>query len=85
MAMEDVKGIVNSWRFARTFLSQKPTQDGLREFTERMNELTRNLISEFREYDPDFWSGVAELANNAATLTEKGAKLFVNGQDRTNL
>lgn len=54
----------------------------LREFVEIQNRLSRRLISLLQKEEPLFWEAVVELAMNAQRITE-GAKVFVNGQDRT--
>lgn len=86
-------GIGNVRSYAKTWQRRKvefgsgrmPSMDGLRKFTESMNLFTRSMIAEFQEFDPDFWTSLAELATNAATLTDRDAKLIVNGKDRKQL
>jgi hypothetical protein len=81
--------LIATWRLRRTEIGQKSqnrtSAASLREFVEVMNYQTRMLISHVGEQDPEFWSAVAELATNAATLTTPGAKIFADGQDRTQL
>ena len=82
--MQEFVGAVEMWVAKRKPLAEAFTMDGMREFVETHNALTRKLISLTGKFDPDFWSGVLELAQNAATMTT-GGKLFVNGRDVTNL
>lgn len=59
------------------------TQSDLRKFLEVHNAHTRKMIAMFRVTNPEFWVSLAELANNAATLTTPGAKVIADGIDRT--
>ena len=76
---------VKRWQETKKTLAAKQDMDSLRSFTESMNALSRALISEFHEHDPEFFTSLAELANNAATLTDRSARLVVNGKDRKQL
>jgi hypothetical protein len=83
-----LKDIVTTWRVKRD-IEARNTNDrtnaaSLRKFVEIQNAQTRLLIAEFGTNDPDFYTALFELAMNAQTMTTKGAKLFVDGQDRTN-
>ena len=82
---ENIRRDVGLWRAKKRTLSAKGDMDSLVSFTEAMNALSRSIVSEFGETDPEFYESLSELANNAATLTTKDARIFVNGQDRTNL
>ena len=83
--LEFVRNTVKAWQGRKRQLAGLGSMDDLVHFTEAMNLKSKDLISSLDERDPDFWVSLAELANNAAMLTEKGAKLFVNGKDRTTL
>jgi hypothetical protein len=82
--LESLRDTVITWQSRRVKLAENFTQDSLRGFAEGMNYLTRQLIAAFETDDPDFYSALMELAQNAGTLTSK-AKLIVNKVDRTNL
>lgn len=77
--------IVEGWEKARREQSEKFTMRGFTGFVEAMNALTRRLVAFADRTDPEFWSAVAELANNAQTLTTKGAKILADHHDMTNL
>jgi hypothetical protein len=65
-------------------LAHKFTQNGLREFVEVQNYLTRSLMALVDTTDPEFWSAWIELGQNASTMAQKG-KIIANKIDRTNL
>jgi len=75
---------VETWAVLRKEVRDFARPDMYR-FVERMNANTRKLISHTGKQDPDFWSSLMELSQNACTMTTPGAKIFADGQDRTNL
>lgn len=81
--LQELIDIVETWQARRQPLAVAFSQDGMREFIETHNALTRRLIAVTEKKDPEFWSSFLELAQNASTLVS-GGKIFVNGQDRTN-
>ena len=76
---------VEAWEAKKREAAAEFTNNGLRRFAELMNYHTKALIQGTEKADPEFWSSLAELATNAATLTTKGAKLRVNHVDRTDV
>lgn len=83
--LQDFIDTVETWQTKRIEAAEHFSSRGLREFCEIMNYHTRRLVSLTGKPSPEFWSAVAELATNAQTLTTKGAKLFADKQDRTNV
>lgn len=79
-----VSAIAETWAARRTETARTLTANGLRGFVELMNAQTRLLIRELNIQDPTLWEGLAELCNNAATLTS-GAKIHAEHIDRTSL
>jgi len=79
-----IREIVETWMIRR-YQVQEFTQRDLRHFIEVHNANTRRLIRAFEYENPEFWSALAELATNAATLTTKGAKIIADGIDRTDV
>jgi len=87
--LDDLIAVIETWQTKRISLATKGenggfTKDGLHEFAETMNALTRKLISLTRQQDPEFWSAWLELGQNASTMTHN-AKLVVDKIDRTTL
>jgi cytochrome P450 len=82
---EDIRLAAQAWERQRKTLSGTFTKDSLYKFSEAMNTHTRTLISALGIVDPEVWSAMTELCVNAGTLCTSGAKLYVEGQDRTNL
>jgi hypothetical protein len=82
--LESLRDTIITWQARRVPLAEKFTQDSLRGFAEGMNYLTRQMIAAFETDDPEFYSALMELAQNAGTLVSH-AKLIVNKTDRTNL
>ena len=83
--MEEFLSVCETWQHRRVSEARQFKLSGLRAFCELMNFETRKLISLTGKSDPNFWSAVAELATNAQTLTTRGAKLFAEHQDRTDV
>ena len=89
--LEDIRNAVNSWRTFRLtttrFDDSSPgaATRSLNEFVASMNAMTRRLMAAFGENDPEFYSALAELANNAETHATKGATVKVNHRDVTDL
>jgi hypothetical protein len=83
MSMENFVAIVETWQLKRKPLAESFSRDGLREFAETHNALTKRMISEIGRQDPEFYSALLELSQHASTLTV-GGKFFVNKVDRTN-
>ena len=79
----DLVAVVDTWNVLKKDVKVFNRVD-MNRFSERMNAQTRILISYMEKNDPEFWTGLFELAQNACTQTTKGAKLFVDGIDRTN-
>lgn len=75
--------VVEAWRDRRQSLAQPFSQDGLRRFIETHNGLTRRMISLLRTNEPEFYSALLELTQNASTMVQ-GGKIFANKVDRTN-
>jgi hypothetical protein len=50
-----------------------------------MNAMTRKMVAEFGVQDPLFYTALAELATNAATMVDPQAKLIADGQDVSDL
>lgn len=87
--LRSFKEIVESWQTRRDTLMGTPSAKrgsaaSLREFVEIHNALTRRLITVLGVHDPKFYDGLLELAQNAGRVLE-GGKIFVDGQDRTDL
>lgn len=83
--LDDFVSAVETWQMSRREEAQAFTLRGFRQFCEEMNFRSRKLINLTHKEDPDFWTALAELANNAATITTKGAKLYADRRDMTNL
>lgn len=83
--IEDIRLAAQAWERQRKSLSGTFTQDSLYKFSEAMNTHTRTVISALGIIDPEVWSALQELCIQAGTLCTPGAKVFVEGQDRTNL
>lgn len=83
--IDDIRAIVETWNTLKHGIIKTFTQSDSRNFAETMNAQSRKLIAALQMQDPELWDSLCELAKNAAMLTTKGAKLFVDGQDRTNL
>jgi len=81
--ISDLRDLVETWGLQRT-LDREFTTGDLNKFAETMNNRTRQLISLLEMYDPEFYTALFELAQHARTMTTPGAKLFVDGRDRTN-
>ena len=79
--IKEIVDIVETWRVKRT--SREFTRKDLREFVETMNYHTRQLISVFGIVDPEFYSGLFELATHAQTLATRKARIIADGIDRT--
>lgn len=79
-----LKDLVETWNAKKT-TGREFTQKDMRHFIEVMNYHTRQLVAQFQIHDPEFWVGLQELAAHASTLTTKGAKVFGDGIDRTNV
>lgn len=77
--------LVEMWQRERVRQSEGFNLRGFREFCEVMNKQTRDLISFCDRKDPEFWTALLELAQNASTLTTKGAKVRADHRDVTNL
>lgn len=84
-ALEAFVSTVETWQTRRREEAQAFSLRGLRGFVELMNYQTRRLVNLTHKEDPDFWTALAELATQAATLTTEGAKLFADKRDMTNL
>ena len=82
--LHDIVEIVETWRVKRTQYTQFTAKD-MRTFVEVMNYHTRQLISTLGITDPEFYSGLFELANHAQTLATKKARVIADGIDRTNV
>jgi hypothetical protein len=86
---QDLVELIESWQTLRSHIASTwnngASAASLREFVEVHNAHTRKVIAEIGKGDPDFWSAWSELGVNAGTLLTPGAKIFVNGQDRTQL
>lgn len=83
--LDDFVSAAETWQTSRRAEAEAFTLRGFRGFVELMNYQSRQLIAFTRKEDPDFWTALAELANNAATITTKGAKLYADHRDVTNL
>lgn len=83
--LADLVSVFETWQLRRKEVAEGFHLRGFREFVELMNYETRRAISMAHKEDPDFWTAVAEIANNAALLTTKGAKLRADHSDMTNL
>jgi hypothetical protein len=81
--MQELIELVETWDVLRK-LGRDFTSADLNKFAETMNDRTRQLISIIGVYNPDFYMALCELAQHASSMTTPGAKLFVDGQDRTN-
>lgn len=81
--LEDVAAQVETWAATRVELAASFTQDGFREFCTQNNYRSRRLIAAFGREDPEFWTALAELATNAATLVTPGAKVRADHRDMT--
>jgi hypothetical protein len=81
--IEDLRAAVETWATMRHQFTSF-TRTDMQRFVETMNYHTRKTISILNSQDPEFWSALMELAQNASTLVTKGAKIFVDGEDRTN-
>ena len=82
--LEALRDHILSWQAKRVPLSENFTRDSLRGFAEAMNYHTRALCRLMESNDPEFYSALMELAQNATTVVT-GAKLIVNKIDRTQL
>lgn len=87
--IQKLRDVVGTWQARRIEIgleSQNRTSAAsLRKFVEVMNAMTRSLIRELDSQDPEFYSALMELAQNAATLTTPGANIFGDGSKMTNL
>ena len=81
--VEAIRDAVNAWERQRRTLSGEFTTDSLRKFTESMNTHVRSLIRSTGLITPEQMGALAELATQAATTLTPGAKLFVDGHDRS--
>lgn len=81
--MKELIDLVETWNVQKK-LSREFTTGDMNKFAELMNNRTRQLISMIQITYPEFYTGLMELANHAISMTTPGAKLFVDGQDRTN-
>jgi hypothetical protein len=82
-SLDDLVSVFETWQTRRIPLAATFSRDGMREFVEVMNYETRRAIALTHKEDPEFWTAVAELATQAATLTTAGAKLMVNHRNMT--
>jgi len=82
--MQPLKDVVTTWMVRRQAASFTGHRANLDEFVAVHNAMTRKLVAEFGVQDPEFYTALAELATNAATLTDPAAKLMVNGRDAKN-
>jgi hypothetical protein len=86
--LESLIRTVETWQFQReAIFKRSPFNEGanassLREFTEVMNRLSREMIRTFEKEDGGFFTALNELAMNSNRLTD-GGKIFVDGKDRT--
>lgn len=76
--------IVETWSTKKTAGRAFQSSD-LQSFVETMNYHTKQLVAITGIQDPKVWESFAELCTQAATLTTKGAKLFGDGKDMTNV
>lgn len=81
-AVQQIVDIVETWELRRIPLARSFTKNGMTEFVETQNALTRQLIAGLDRKDPEFWSALLELAQNGARMTA-GGKLFADGKDMT--
>lgn len=84
MRFQEVYDAIEAWQLRRRSLAATFSKDGMREFVETHNAMTRKLISAFGTTDPEFYSSLLELSQNASTMTA-GGKLFADKKDVTNL
>lgn len=77
--------VVETWNSQKTAIVQEFTQGDMTRFVETMNDRTRHLISLFGVKNPEFYTGLLELAQNACTLTTPGAQIVADGKNVTNL
>lgn len=87
MPTPDIKSLAETWLHRRSEFIDPDRMDGakFRHFVELQNHLSRQLIAALDMHDPELWQALTELATNAATLTTRGAKIFADKQDVTNL
>lgn len=83
--VKEIVDVVESWNVVKKMIQDENPVIDMRKFVEAHNAHTRRLISAFQKNYPEFWTGVFELAMNAQTLTSPNAKIFADGQDRTNV
>ena len=81
--LRELTSVIQTWRERRVGLAGPFNQDGLRRFIETHNALTRRMIRVFDTIDPEFYTALLELTQNASTLV-LGGKIVVNKIDRTN-
>lgn len=84
LPIEDLVSVVELWQMARKPLAEKFSQGGLRAFVETHNAKTRQMISLLGKQDPEFYSALLELTQNASTMVA-GGKIIADKIDRTNL
>jgi hypothetical protein len=81
--MKELVDLVETWNVQKQ-LGRDFTTGDMNKFAELMNNRTRHLISLFEINNPEFYTGLFELAQHACSMTTPGSKLFVDGQDQTN-
>lgn len=82
----DVVDLIETWQIRREPLAKKGgfSQDGLREFVETMNGITRRVMGLVDAKDPAFWSAWMEVGQQASTIAHN-AKTIADKIDRSNL
>lgn len=83
--MQALIDAVETWQTLKVGLAKEWSLNGYRNFSEVHNYHTRKMIRLLEKEDPEFWSSLAELATQAATLTTPRAKFIVGGKDMTNV
>jgi hypothetical protein len=76
--------VIETWMIQRTHIIKEFNTTDLNRFVTTLNDRTRHVVQLLERQNPEFWTAVAELATNAATLTTKGAKIIADGKDVTN-
>jgi len=76
---------VETWGTLRHTMPREFNGADMRNFIGMMNDRTRQFVSILGTKDPDFYTAIAELATNAATLTTPGARIIGDGRNLTDV
>ena len=85
MTLQQFKELVGTWAVLRHTTPREFNGADMRNFIGMMNDRTRQFVSILETQDPEFYSAIAELATNAATLTTPGARIIGDGRNMTDV